>query len=465
MGAVKGKDGNRWVHVRLPGGPAGTPAGSSPTRRSARRPSGASSSRRGRARSPSSATACSCGLPAVVPKPATPTPYGQFFVEEALAISPQDVGGPYALAISARSDIFQEFEGGPGQIGIHGTDGLSEPLGSAASHGCIRLARARSRGSPSASAAGDRRCRVTGVSNRLSHAAAAYPPPNGTRPARDAAVPGDRGGVSPARGARIRADHGRERRARESGRAERSRSAARGWMRSRARRAAASAWPRRTAPACARSRTARTRTPARAGRPTARRSPSSPIAARPGNAQLYALEAGVLGEARRLTDAPGIVEHHEWSPDGTRILLLVAGHGAEQTDALGSGTLGPRPSCPRGCRSSTRARTRASDAARSTCSTSRAASSRQASPDEANVWEATWCGDARGRRHRLRGRRRGRLVWRRARAHRPRRAHRAHAAPHRRPARLGLRLARRHAVRRGRGGLQRSRDRRRRRCC
>ena len=74
-----------------------------------------------------------------MPKASTPTPYGQFFVEEALSISSQDVGGPYALAISARSDIFQEFEGGPGQIAIHGTDGLSDPLGSAASHGCIRL--------------------------------------------------------------------------------------------------------------------------------------------------------------------------------------------------------------------------------------------------------------------------------------------------------------------------------------
>ena len=79
------------------------------------------------------------GFPAVVPKASTPTPYGQFFVEEALAISPHGRGGPYALAISARSDIFQEFEGGPGQIAIHGTDGLSDPLGSAASHGCIRV--------------------------------------------------------------------------------------------------------------------------------------------------------------------------------------------------------------------------------------------------------------------------------------------------------------------------------------
>jgi lipoprotein-anchoring transpeptidase ErfK/SrfK len=61
-------------------------------------------------------------------------------VEETERIAPKDIGGPYALAISARSDIFQEFEGGPGQIAIHGTNGLSDPLGSAASHGCIRLA-------------------------------------------------------------------------------------------------------------------------------------------------------------------------------------------------------------------------------------------------------------------------------------------------------------------------------------
>ena len=35
--------------------------------------------------------------------------------------------------------MLQEFEGGPGQIAIHGTNGLSGALGSAASHGCIRL--------------------------------------------------------------------------------------------------------------------------------------------------------------------------------------------------------------------------------------------------------------------------------------------------------------------------------------
>jgi lipoprotein-anchoring transpeptidase ErfK/SrfK len=74
----------------------------------------------------------------VVGKPSTPTPSGHFFIEESLAIAGQ-AGGPFALATSARSAVLQEFEGGPGQIAIHGTDYLAGALGSAASHGCIRL--------------------------------------------------------------------------------------------------------------------------------------------------------------------------------------------------------------------------------------------------------------------------------------------------------------------------------------
>lgn len=75
----------------------------------------------------------------VIGKPSTPTPRGAFFIEEALALSSYQTGGPFALATSARSNVFQEFEGGPGQIGIHGTNNLSGAPGSAASHGCIRL--------------------------------------------------------------------------------------------------------------------------------------------------------------------------------------------------------------------------------------------------------------------------------------------------------------------------------------
>jgi len=59
-----------------------------------------------------------------------------------------------------------------------------------------------------------------------------------------------------------------------------------------------------------------------------------------GRGQLYALETGAIGEARALPEVPGVVEHHRWSPDGTMILMVVAGEHAEQSDALGSGTLG-----------------------------------------------------------------------------------------------------------------------------
>jgi lipoprotein-anchoring transpeptidase ErfK/SrfK len=77
---------------------------------------------------------------AVVGKPATPTPTGRFFVEETVQIAAGELDGPFALALSARSNVLQEFEGGPGQIGIHGRDGLGGTLGQAESHGCIRLA-------------------------------------------------------------------------------------------------------------------------------------------------------------------------------------------------------------------------------------------------------------------------------------------------------------------------------------
>jgi lipoprotein-anchoring transpeptidase ErfK/SrfK len=77
---------------------------------------------------------------AVVGKPSTPTPTGQFFVEETVQMEPSQAGGPFALALSARSNVLQEFEGGPGQIAIHGRNNLGGTLGAAESHGCIRLA-------------------------------------------------------------------------------------------------------------------------------------------------------------------------------------------------------------------------------------------------------------------------------------------------------------------------------------
>jgi lipoprotein-anchoring transpeptidase ErfK/SrfK len=76
---------------------------------------------------------------AVVGKRSTPTPPGQFFVEESIALRPGDVGAPFALALSARSNVLQEFDGGPGQIALHGLENVGGVLGTAVSHGCIRL--------------------------------------------------------------------------------------------------------------------------------------------------------------------------------------------------------------------------------------------------------------------------------------------------------------------------------------
>jgi lipoprotein-anchoring transpeptidase ErfK/SrfK len=76
---------------------------------------------------------------AVVGKPSTPTPLGTFFVEEAVQLRAGDVGAPFALALSARSNVLQEFDGGPGQIALHGLMNVGGVLGTAVSHGCIRL--------------------------------------------------------------------------------------------------------------------------------------------------------------------------------------------------------------------------------------------------------------------------------------------------------------------------------------
>lgn len=76
---------------------------------------------------------------AVVGKPSTPTPLGNFFVEESVRMLPGSAGGPFALALSARSNVLQEFGGGPGQIALHGVNNLAGIPGTAVSHGCVRL--------------------------------------------------------------------------------------------------------------------------------------------------------------------------------------------------------------------------------------------------------------------------------------------------------------------------------------
>lgn len=67
-----------------------------------------------------------------------PTPVGEFYVVDKLATGGDGAYGPYALGLSAHSDVLTEFAGGDGQVGIHGTDDPGS-IGRAVSHGCIRV--------------------------------------------------------------------------------------------------------------------------------------------------------------------------------------------------------------------------------------------------------------------------------------------------------------------------------------
>ncbi|MCK9248233.1 MAG: L,D-transpeptidase [Solirubrobacteraceae bacterium] len=82
---------------------------------------------------------------AVVGARGTPTPRGLAAVYERNR-QPDRRGflGPWAVALTATSQVLQEFDGGPGRIGIHGRggDSLRDPLGSARSHGCVRVSNA-----------------------------------------------------------------------------------------------------------------------------------------------------------------------------------------------------------------------------------------------------------------------------------------------------------------------------------
>src|SRR5205823_1528678 len=65
------------------------------------------------------------------------TPSGTYFLVMLLKQpDPNGVYGPYAFGTSAFSNTYYHFGGGPGEIGLHGTN---EPqyLGTNVSHGCI----------------------------------------------------------------------------------------------------------------------------------------------------------------------------------------------------------------------------------------------------------------------------------------------------------------------------------------
>jgi dipeptidyl aminopeptidase/acylaminoacyl peptidase len=116
--------------------------------------------------------------------------------------------------------------------------------------------------------------------------------------------------------------------------------------------------------------------------------------AKAGVFQLYLLAAGQLGEAELAPEVDGTVEYLVWSPDGTQILLGVAGLGAEMADAQGSGTAAPGESDLPAWYPEVEAGT-PEDSWRSlwvyTLASGEVA---KVSPDGLNVWEAAWSGSA-----------------------------------------------------------------------
>ncbi len=81
---------------------------------------------------------------AVVGAPGTPTPRGLFALVEAYANPASDFLGRWVVTLTAHSDVLQRYDGGDGRVALHGRGGASlrDPLGSAASHGCVRLSNA-----------------------------------------------------------------------------------------------------------------------------------------------------------------------------------------------------------------------------------------------------------------------------------------------------------------------------------
>lgn len=75
----------------------------------------------------------------VVGAPATPTPTGTWYVVDRLHLWNSWSRGRWALATSAFSRVLKRFDGGQGQVALHARGSLGEPVGTAASHGCVRF--------------------------------------------------------------------------------------------------------------------------------------------------------------------------------------------------------------------------------------------------------------------------------------------------------------------------------------
>ncbi len=78
--------------------------------------------------------------PVVIGNATTPTPTGLFYVTDPVNLqsNPNTAYGVYALGLSAYSNVLTSFDGGPGQVAVHGTDDAAQ-VGQSISNGCVRI--------------------------------------------------------------------------------------------------------------------------------------------------------------------------------------------------------------------------------------------------------------------------------------------------------------------------------------
>jgi len=78
--------------------------------------------------------------PVVIGAPGTPTPLGTFYITDPvdLKASPNGAYGAFALGLSGYSEVLMSFNGGPGQIAVHGTNNPGQ-VGQNISNGCVRV--------------------------------------------------------------------------------------------------------------------------------------------------------------------------------------------------------------------------------------------------------------------------------------------------------------------------------------
>jgi lipoprotein-anchoring transpeptidase ErfK/SrfK len=147
LGSGKGADGREWLRVRLPGRPNGSVGWVSRDNvlvRHVRWWIDVSLSER--VVSVFRDGVLKRQFRAVVGAGATPTPTGLFAIYEPVAQpgNGQRFVGSWVLHLTAFSNVLENYGGGPGRVAIHGRGGasLGDPLGTARSHGCVRLANA-----------------------------------------------------------------------------------------------------------------------------------------------------------------------------------------------------------------------------------------------------------------------------------------------------------------------------------